>query len=78
MGSDAPEGQDNERPRRRVATGAYSIGETPVTNGEFDAFVGGGGYRGRFAPAGAEGSHRARDQGRSAGRVGERSKRRRQ
>ncbi|TMB12517.1 MAG: formylglycine-generating enzyme family protein [Deltaproteobacteria bacterium] len=47
MGSDAPEGQDNERPRRRVATGAYSIGETPVTNGEFDAFVGGGGYRDR-------------------------------
>jgi iron(II)-dependent oxidoreductase len=35
MGSDPPEGQDNEHPRRRVATGAYEIGEAPVTNGEF-------------------------------------------
>jgi len=35
MGSDAPEGQENEHPRRRVATGAYEIGEAPVTNGEF-------------------------------------------
>src|SRR2546427_8883357 len=54
MGSDAPEGQDNERPRRRLATGAYSIGEAPVTNGEFDAFVDGGGYgdRGVWSDAG--------------------------
>jgi formylglycine-generating enzyme required for sulfatase activity len=37
MGSDPPEGQDNEHPRRRVATGAYQIGETPVTNAEFAA-----------------------------------------
>jgi formylglycine-generating enzyme required for sulfatase activity len=35
MGSDPPEGQDNEHPRRRVATAAYEIAETPVTNGEF-------------------------------------------
>ena len=37
MGSDPPEGQDEERPRRRVATGAYEIGETPVTNAQFAA-----------------------------------------
>ena len=49
MGSDAPEGQDNERPRRRLATAAYSIGETPVTNGEFAPFVEGGGYGDRAA-----------------------------
>ena len=41
MGSDPPEGQENEHPRRRVATGAYLIGETPVTNAEFEAFVAG-------------------------------------
>ncbi len=35
MGTDAPEGQQNEWPRRRVRTGAYEIGETPVTNAEF-------------------------------------------
>ncbi|HTO98437.1 MAG TPA: SUMF1/EgtB/PvdO family nonheme iron enzyme [Myxococcales bacterium] len=35
MGSDSPEGQENEHPRRRVATGAYEIGETPVTNADF-------------------------------------------
>ena len=40
MGSDLPEGQEEERPRRRVSTGAYEIGETPVTNAEFDAAAG--------------------------------------
>ena len=39
MGSDPPEGQENEHPRRRVATPAYSIGETPVTNAEFAPFL---------------------------------------
>lgn len=39
MGSDPPEGSDNEHPRRRVETGAYRIGETPVTNAEFASFV---------------------------------------
>src|SRR4051812_17556467 len=36
MGSDPPEGQDNEHPRRRVTTGAYEIAETPGTNAEFE------------------------------------------
>src|SRR3954468_9824971 len=39
MGSDPPEGADNEHPRRLVETGAYEIGETPVTNAEFATFV---------------------------------------
>ena len=39
MGSDPPEGQDNEHPLRRAATGTYEIGETPVTNAEFASFV---------------------------------------
>jgi formylglycine-generating enzyme required for sulfatase activity len=39
MGSDAPEGGENERPRRRVATAAYRIGEVPVTNADFAPFV---------------------------------------
>src|SRR5256885_7797972 len=43
MGSDAPEGPDNERPRRRVATGGDSIGEGPGTKGAFEPFGGGGG-----------------------------------
>jgi formylglycine-generating enzyme required for sulfatase activity len=46
MGSDPPEGADNEHPRRRVETGAYRIGETPVTNAEFANFVQNG-YRDR-------------------------------
>jgi len=44
LGSDPPEGQDNEHPRRRVSTGAYEIGEAPVTNSEFVPFVRGGLY----------------------------------
>ena len=44
MGSDPPEGQENEHPRRRVSTGAYQIGETPVTNAEFAPFVREGRY----------------------------------
>jgi formylglycine-generating enzyme required for sulfatase activity len=39
MGSDPPEGQENEHPRRRAATGAYEVGETPVTNDDFVAFI---------------------------------------
>jgi formylglycine-generating enzyme required for sulfatase activity len=39
MGSDPPEGHENEHPRRLVETGAYEIGETPVTNAEFANFV---------------------------------------
>src|SRR5512140_2379587 len=39
MGSDPPEGAENEHPRRLVETGAYSIGETPVTNAQFGHFV---------------------------------------
>ena len=39
MGSDPPEGADNEHPRRQVETAAYAIGETPVTNAQFADFV---------------------------------------
>lgn len=39
MGSDEPEGQENERPRRRVSTAPYAIGETPVTNAQFGAAI---------------------------------------
>jgi formylglycine-generating enzyme required for sulfatase activity len=46
MGSDPPEGQENEWPRRRVSTAGYEIGETPVTNAEFAPFVRDG-YRDR-------------------------------
>src|SRR5258708_15636836 len=46
MGSDPPEGADNGPPRRRVKTGAYQIGETPVTNAQFAQFVQNG-YRER-------------------------------
>ncbi len=38
---------DNERPRHTVELGGYSIDRTPVTNGEFAAFVEAGGYRTR-------------------------------
>jgi iron(II)-dependent oxidoreductase len=39
MGSDAPEGADNERPRRKIETAAYRIGEFPVTNADYAGFV---------------------------------------
>jgi formylglycine-generating enzyme required for sulfatase activity len=42
MGSDPPEGGENERPRRKLATAAYRIGELPVTNADFAPFVPGG------------------------------------
>jgi formylglycine-generating enzyme required for sulfatase activity len=48
MGSDPPEGADNERPRRRASTGAYEIGLVPVTNSQFVQFVQNG-YRERAA-----------------------------
>ena len=47
MGSDPPEGQQNEHPGRRASTGAYEIGETPVTNAQFAPFVREGRYRER-------------------------------
>jgi gamma-glutamyl hercynylcysteine S-oxide synthase len=42
-----PEGfaYDNERPRHAVELPAFRIGRAPVTNGAFQAFVDGGGYR---------------------------------
>lgn len=53
MGSDPPEGADNEHPRRLVETAAYAIGETPVTNAEFGDFVQNGyGARGAWSDAG--------------------------
>jgi len=42
MGSDPPEGADNEHPKRLVETGAYEIGLVPVTNEEYAPFVGRG------------------------------------
>ena len=45
MGSDAPEARSDERPARRVSTGAYWIDRTEVTNHQFDAFVTATGYR---------------------------------
>src|SRR5947209_15415620 len=39
MGSDPPEGAENEHPRRLVETGAYEIGLTPVTNAQYAPFV---------------------------------------
>ena len=49
MGSDPPEGQENEQPRRRASTEAFEIGETPVTNAEFAPFVEGKHYLDRAA-----------------------------
>ena len=48
MGSDPPEGNDDEHPRRRVETAAFEIARAPVTNREYAAFVGAG-YRARDA-----------------------------
>ena len=48
MGSDPPEGAENEHPRRLVETGAYEMGLTPVTNAQFVQFVQKG-YRERAA-----------------------------
>src|SRR5258705_11466928 len=39
MGSDPPEGAENEHPRRLVETGAYEMGLTPVTNAQYAPFV---------------------------------------
>ena len=52
MGSDPPEGADNEHPRRLVETGAYEIGETPVTNAQFASFVQNYQDRGCWSPEG--------------------------
>ena len=48
MGSDPPEGNDDEHPRRRVETAGYAIAMAPVTNAEFAPFIGKG-YRERAA-----------------------------
>jgi formylglycine-generating enzyme required for sulfatase activity len=37
LGSD--DGNDDERPLRKARTGAYEIGETPVTNGDYAPFL---------------------------------------
>ena len=53
MGSDPPEGQGNEHPRRLIETAAFAIGETPVTNAQFGHFVQNGyGARGAWSDAG--------------------------
>ena len=54
MGSDPPEGADNEHPRRLVETAAYEIGETPVTNAEFANFVRKYRERAHWSPEGWE------------------------
>jgi formylglycine-generating enzyme required for sulfatase activity len=48
MGSDPPEGSDNEHPKRQIETGDYEIGVAPVTNAQFAPFVRNG-YRDRAA-----------------------------
>jgi gamma-glutamyl hercynylcysteine S-oxide synthase len=44
MGSDDPWAYDNERPRHQVDVAPFRIDRTPVTNGEYRAFVESGGY----------------------------------
>ena len=44
VATDAPWAYDNERPEHEVALAPYRIDARPVTNAEFAAFVGGGGY----------------------------------
>lgn len=39
LGSDPPEGAENEWPRRLIETPAYEIGQTPVTNAQFAAHM---------------------------------------
>lgn len=39
LGSDPPEGNPDEHPRRRARTGAYEISETPVTNADYEPFL---------------------------------------
>lgn len=52
MGSDAPEAQDDEKPRHRVQlTNDFLMGKTLVTNAQFRQFLP------KFKPSGAAGSH---------------------
>jgi gamma-glutamyl hercynylcysteine S-oxide synthase len=44
VGSDDREPYDNEHPRHEVELKAYEIDRFPVTNGQFRAFIDGGGY----------------------------------
>ena len=44
MGTDDPRSMPNERPARRVRVDGFWIGETPVTNQQFRAFVAATGY----------------------------------
>ncbi len=46
MGSDPPEGNDDEHPRRLAETAAYEIASAPATNADFAPFVEAG-YRDR-------------------------------
>jgi formylglycine-generating enzyme required for sulfatase activity len=46
MGSDPPEGNADEHPRRLAETGAYEIAIAPVTNADFAPFIADG-YRAR-------------------------------
>ncbi len=61
MGSDPPEGNGDEHPRRRVETGAYQIAIAPVTNADFAPFVGKG-YRDRAVWSAAGWAWREREQ----------------
>ena len=45
--SDGPFAYDNERPRRTVTLPEFEIDRLPVTNGDYAAFVEGGGYQRR-------------------------------
>jgi iron(II)-dependent oxidoreductase len=44
MGSDDPWSYDNERPRHEVHLDPYWIDTTPITNAQYQAFIGDGGY----------------------------------
>jgi formylglycine-generating enzyme required for sulfatase activity len=47
MGSsdDDPDADDDEKPQHEVTLAGYYIGRTPVTNAEYAAFIGAGGYQ---------------------------------
>ena len=61
MGSDPPEGNPDEHPRRIVETATYEIAVAPVTNADFAPFVGQG-YRDRAAWSDAGWEWREREQ----------------
>lgn len=47
IGHDGPDALDNERPPHRVAIPAFALARFPVTQAQFAAFMGDGGYRRR-------------------------------